>query len=58
LKWRLFVHTGQHPPDDVFPPGAGPEIDVTRPLELPERSIVCLVADAEPPKPIRLLPAP
>ena len=58
LKWRLFVHTGQHPPDDVFPLGTGPEIDVSKPLELPERSLVCLVADAEPPKPVVLLPAP
>jgi glycogen operon protein len=58
LKWRLFVHTGQQPPNDVFPSGTGPEIDVTEPLELPERSLVCLVADVAPAKPTLLLPAP
>jgi len=43
--WRLFVHTGREPPDDVQPDGSGPLVDVERPLELPPRSLVCLVAD-------------
>jgi glycogen operon protein len=47
LTWRLFIDTGREPPNDVFAGGQGPVIDVTKPLELPERSFVCLVADAE-----------
>jgi isoamylase len=46
LPWRLFVHTGQNPPDDVFVDARGPVIDVEQPLELPPRTLVCLVADA------------
>jgi glycogen operon protein len=49
LPWRLFVHTGQHAPDDIFADGLGPPVDVTKPLELPERSLVCLVAEANAP---------
>jgi hypothetical protein len=45
LTWRLFIDTGRQPPNDVFEGGKGPVIDVTKPLELPERSFVCLVAD-------------
>ena len=49
LPWRLFVHTGQAPPDDIFADGAGPAVDMERPLDLPPRSLVCLVADARRP---------
>lgn len=48
LPWRLFVHTAQESPGDIFPDGSGPAIDPDRPLELPERSLVCLVAAAAP----------
>jgi glycogen operon protein len=46
LAWRLFVHTGNRPPADIFPDGSGALVDLTEPLEVPERSLVCLVADA------------
>jgi glycogen operon protein len=46
LPWRLFVHTAQEPPGDIFPDGTGPAVPPDRSLELPERSLVCLVADA------------
>ena len=58
LRWRLFVHTGQAAPDDIFPDGTGPVVDVTKPIELPERSIVCLVADVEPPVRKRIAAVP
>jgi isoamylase len=58
LKWRLFIHTGHQSPDDIHPVGSGPEIDVEAPLELPERSFVCLVADAVAPQPLLRLPSP
>jgi len=48
LDWRLFIHTGQAPPEDVFESSCGPHLDPSEPIELPERSLVCLVADAEP----------
>jgi glycogen operon protein len=51
LRWQTFLHTGRRFPDDVFPEGDGPLIDVDLPLELPERSLVCLVADAGAPPP-------
>ena len=46
LPWRLFVHTGQPAPNDIFADGLGPPVDMTKPLELPGRSLVCLVANA------------
>jgi isoamylase len=45
LRWRRFVDTGAPPPHDIHPNGDGPLIDVELPLELRERSLVCLVAD-------------
>ena len=48
LPWRLFVATGEHAPADVFDDGRGPFIDVTKPFELLERSLVCMVADVTP----------
>ena len=51
LRWRLFIQTGGETPHDIFPDGNGPAVDVTKPLELLERSLVCLVADVEPPEP-------
>jgi len=44
LPWRVFVHTGRRPPNDIFGDGRGPLVDVTQPLDLPGRSLVCLVA--------------
>ena len=46
LPWQLFVHTGQPAPNDIFADGLGPPVDMTKPLELPGRSLVCLVANA------------
>jgi isoamylase len=49
LPWRLFVHTGHQPPDDIHPDGRGPLVDASQPLTLPGRSLVCLTASpAEP----------
>jgi isoamylase len=49
LPWRLFVHTGHLPPDDIHPDGRGPLVDASQPLTLPGRSLVCLTASpAEP----------
>ena len=47
LPWRLFVHTSQSPPNDIFADGRGPVINVEKPLLLPERSLVVLGADTE-----------
>jgi isoamylase len=49
LQWRTFIQTAESPPVDVFPDGDGPVVDVSTPLVLPERSLVCLVADAQRP---------
>jgi isoamylase len=52
LAWRLFIDTSRAPPADVHPDAAGPVVDVDTLLQLPERSLVCLVADvARPPLP-------
>jgi len=51
LAWRIFVDTGKPAPNDIFPDGSGPPIDVKKPIELPPRSLVCLVAEAVPPLP-------
>ena len=48
LPWRLFIQTGRESPDDIFPDGRGPLVDVAKPLELLERSLVCLVAEPDP----------
>jgi len=61
LPWRLFLHTGQPAPRDVFPVGEGPAIDPTKPIEVPDRSLVCLVAEVVPPavpKVAAMRPAP
>jgi isoamylase len=49
LEWTVAVQTGHAAPHDVFADGNGPPVDVEVPLELPERSLVCLVAG--PPRP-------
>ena len=54
LPWRLFVDTGRSAPDDIHADGQGPIVDVTKPLELVERSLVCLVAEPDPSLPRRL----
>jgi glycogen operon protein len=48
LAWRVFVQTAAAPPADVLPDGTGPLIDVDRPVELPARSLLCLVAEPAP----------
>jgi glycogen operon protein len=48
LTWRLFVDTGKSQPHDVHPAGTGPLVDVERPVELADRSLVCFLADAAP----------
>ena len=48
LPWRLFIDTRRSAPDDIFALGQGPLADVSQPLELVERSLVCFVADPEP----------
>jgi isoamylase len=52
LSWKRFVDTGRAPPNDAILTPNGPPIDVNKPVELSERSLVCLVADvARPPLP-------
>jgi len=52
LGWRVFIDTSRAPPADVHPDAAGPAVDVDSLLQLPERALVCLVADAaRPPQP-------
>ena len=52
LAWRVFIDTAKAPPADVHPDAGGPAVDVDQLLNLPERSLVCLVADvARPPLP-------
>ncbi len=51
LTWRLVVHTGHRSPHDVYADGNGPEVDVEVPIVLPERGLVCLVADPQPAAP-------
>ena len=48
LTWRILVATGKSPPDDIFPDGSGPVVDVKSPIELPPRSLVCMIAEAGP----------
>jgi glycogen operon protein len=48
LAWRVFIDTGRQPPHDIHPAGDGPAVDPEEPLTLPERSLVCLVADPDP----------
>jgi glycogen operon protein len=50
LPWRLFIDTGRSPPDDIFPGGLGPLANPHEPLELSERSLVCFVAEPQPPR--------
>jgi isoamylase len=50
LPWRLFIDTARSAPDDIHPDGNGPPVNVGGVLELGERSLVCLVAAAAPPR--------
>jgi len=56
LPWRTFIQTAASPPADVFPDGDGPPVDVSEPLVLPERSLLCLVAEAHKPSRSRIAP--
>ena len=58
LPWRVFVDTSKRSPHDIHPENTGPLVNVSKPLELPERSLVCLVADMVAPRSQRRLPAP
>ena len=58
LPWRVFVDTSKRSPHDIHPENTGPLVNVSKPLELPERSLVCLVADVVAPRPQPRLPAP
>jgi glycogen operon protein len=58
LPWRMFVNTNGPVPHDIHADGRGPLVDVTQPIELAERSLVCLVADMVPPPPPIGLPGP
>jgi isoamylase len=46
LPWRLVVHTGHKPPADVTAFEEAAAVDVSQPVELPPRGLVCMVADA------------
>jgi glycogen operon protein len=58
LPWRVFVDTGKRSPHDIYPGGTGPLVNVSKPLELPERSLVCFVADVVAPRPQPRLSGP
>jgi hypothetical protein len=47
----VFVDTGRPPPDDIHADGTGPPVDVDRPLDRPDRSLLVLVANAAAPQP-------
>ncbi len=53
LAWRVFLDTSRAPPADIHPAGQGPAVDVDELLHLPERALVCLVADVARPPPLR-----
>ena len=46
LSWRWFIQTALPPPADIHADGRGPLADPCLPVELPPRSLACLVADA------------
>jgi glycogen operon protein len=48
LSWRVIIDTCRLPPDDIHAEGVGPPVDPEQPLDLPERSLLCLVADPVP----------
>jgi hypothetical protein len=54
----MFVNTNGAVPHDIHADGRGPLVDVTQPIELAERSLVCLVADMVSPPPPIGLPGP
>jgi isoamylase len=58
LPWRRFIDTSREPPDDIQPLDEAELIDVSEPLELAAKSLVCLVADVEaaPQRPARTPP--
>jgi isoamylase len=43
LSWRLTIDTAAKTPGDVYPDCHGPELDVTKPLVLPNHSLRCYV---------------
>jgi glycogen operon protein len=45
LRWRVFVQTAADPPDDIHPDATGPLFDTELPWLMPERSLLCLVAE-------------
>ena len=45
LGWRVVVHTGRQSPRDVVPWQEAGLIDVSKPIDVPPRGLVCLVAE-------------
>lgn len=54
LTWRIVVQTGHRSPHDIYADGEGPAVSPDIPIVLPERGMVCLVA--EPAGPTQLIP--
>ncbi|NBV44179.1 MAG: glycogen debranching enzyme GlgX [Planctomycetia bacterium] len=46
LSWRWFIDTARAAPADIHADGRGPLVDPGVAVELPPRSLACLVADA------------
>ncbi len=44
LPWRVFIETHKPSPGDIYADASGPSVDVTQPIELPPRCLVCYVA--------------
>jgi len=51
------VHTGKRPPADVVSFEEAVAVDVSQPIELPPRGLVCMAADARPVTPDQRPPA-
>jgi len=54
LPWRLFIDTRMTAPFDVHADGRGPLVNPGESLDLPGRSLVCLVVDPLPQVPRRI----
>jgi hypothetical protein len=52
LSWRWFIDTARAAPADIHADGRGPLVDPGVAVELPPRSLACLVADAGQEMPI------
>ena len=45
LRWRKFIDTAAAPPADIYPALDGPEPPLRGPILVPERTLICYVAD-------------